>query len=65
MPKEAHSVLYDDDGDPYEVWAKDGDVYLWVPTQGVVLGHEQQDAHGQAFIGAANAADRQRAASRV
>ena len=63
MPKEAHTILADADGDPYEIWAIHGEVIVWMPAQGAVLDAQQQEAMGQAFIAACNAADRQRAVS--
>lgn len=65
MPREAHTVLADVDGDSYEVWAEQGKVFVWLSPgiEGIALGRERQEAMGQAFIAACNAADRQRAAS--
>ena len=55
VPKEAHSVLYDADGDPYEIWAIHGEVTVWIPARGAILGAEGQEAFGQAFTAACNA----------
>ena len=63
MPKEAHTIMTDADGDTLEVWANHGDVIVWVPAQGAALGPQEQEAFGQSYVAACNAADRQRAAS--
>ena len=64
MPREAHTILADADGDTYEIWAEQGKVFVWLSPgiEGIALGTQEQEAHGQAFIAACNAADRQRAA---
>lgn len=65
MPKEALTTLTDVDGDVLGVWAEDGYVYVSVPVKYAVLGPEQQEQMGQAYIAACNAADRQNGASRA
>ena len=65
MPREAHTILTDADGDTLEVWASNGEVTVWILARGAILGAEQQEQMGHAFIAACNAAGRQRAARAV
>ena len=59
MSREAHSVVHDVLGDPIEVWADNGSVWLLMPSGLASLDPEQQEHLGQAYIAACNAADRQ------